>query len=334
MERSEYFTPNATHILLQSFPLTSSGNDVVISVYDINDANLDVNEASMTFVVGESWKYSWSAPNQGNTYLITFHDKNLDVKYFLYARLGTPAVAGAGSNAGSTLTVLQKEFLLSIDEYNADDLSGDGSVGDRATACINQALQKMYSIVKDTRYLAAYPSTAITTTSSQNYIELSGISDLDEVEQVHEVTNDIVLKKLPYWRIREINIDDSTNTGNPTFYSRLFNRLYFSPTPSSALNLTIQYRKLISDLSSGSDQSALPSKFNYWIYAEAHICWQRMQDIGDTASLQNIVAIAEDARTSALEDIRSEFDSIDVSDSNFATGDSDGFHARYNSPVG
>ena len=183
-----------------------------------------------------------------------------DVKYYKYLRSVTSTPnPGSGSSVGSTLTTLRKEFLLSIDQYNANDLTGDGSAGDRAVSCINQALQKIYSMIKDTRYLQAYPSNSISTTASQQYVNLSGISDLDEVEMVVDRSNNIVLKKVPFWKLREMNIDPSETSGNPVFYARIFDRLYFSPTPDSAITLHITYRKLIADLSGDNDQAALPS---------------------------------------------------------------------------
>jgi len=333
-ERSEYFILNQTNTIHTAFPDPgSSGDNVVVSVYDVDDANQDVSEAAMTHVVANTWKYAWSSPNQTNNYIIDMYNKTLEVHNYIYARL-TGSITGAptGATDGDTLTNLQKEFLLSIDNYNADDLTGDGSAGDQATRVINQALQKIYGMISDSTWMQSNPST-LASVADQEYIELSGISDIDHVTSIRDTTNDQTLVRIPLWKYRQMVPDPSANTGTPSAYTRLFNRLYLTPRPTSAITYQVDYRKNVSNLSSGSDKAAIPIKFNYWIIAEAHLFWQRMVDPADTATMNSLVALATDARTTALRDIYANFDEAHVSESRWYDM-GDGFNAKFDSPVG
>lgn len=86
-ERSETFLPNRTITLLQTFEDSASGDDVVVSIYDVNDANQDVSNAAMTLRANRTWSYDWSAPNQQNSFVVDFHDRTRDVHHYLFARL-------------------------------------------------------------------------------------------------------------------------------------------------------------------------------------------------------------------------------------------------------
>lgn len=327
MERSEYYPPNQTNILTQSFPGASSSDTVSVTIYDVNDAAEDISRAAMTFVTGVTWRYNWSSPNQTNTYIVDFWNETLDVHYYLYARLSSSiASAPTGSVTGSSLSTLRTNFLISkADMYDANDLTGTASAGDRADRCINQALQKIYSMVSDTRYLEANPG-SLSSVADQEYIELSGISDLRQIKSIVEATNDLKLVRIPFWQYRIWSPDPSNVTGTPTHYARLFNRIYLFPRPTSAITYTVDYEKTISDLSSDSDQAGVPAKYNYWILAEAHYFWQLMIDPSDTAAMSVIIAAASDAREQALRDIYAEYEGELVSESRWGVDDTEPHH--------
>ncbi len=335
MERSEYFLNNQTHTLLQSFPEGSSSDDVRISIFDVDDNNLDTNLSAMSSVTGNTFSFSW-AVTQANTYSIDFYNATLDVHHYLNARVtGTIIGSPSGSSQGSQMSTLRENFLLSIDNYNADDLTGTNSAGDQAVRAINQGLQLIYSLIKDSHYMQSNPSTSLASTSGQDFINLSGISDIDEILSLTETVNDVKLTKISFWRYRSANPDPSNATGVPTHYARLFDRIYLFPRPDSAITYVADYHKRIDDLSSTTDRAGVPSKFNYWIFAEARVFWQIMEDRTDVASLNMLQAHAERIRATALNDVFAEFDMSLGSDAHFLTDEEIVPRVRrFDSPIG
>lgn len=279
MERNTYRIVNQAQTLLQAFPDAGSADDVRITIYDVDDAATDVNDVVMTYVSGVTWKYSWT-PTQNNNFIVSYKNGSQDnITHYEYVKVsGEIAGVPGGAGVGSTLTVLRKAFLIQIDNYNANDLTGDASSGDLATKSINKALQKIYSIVKDEKFMEAYPSTALVSVSGTDYIALSGISDLDEIKNIMDTTNRYKLVYIPFWKYREWSPNPSLVTGTPTHYTKLFERLYLYPRPNAAITYTTDFVKSYAELSADGDVALLPSKYNYWIYAEAEVEWYKMQD--------------------------------------------------------
>lgn len=238
---------------------------------------------------------------------------------------------------GSTLATLRDELLLSLDVYNANDLDETiaGSQGNQARRCLNKALQKIYSKVKRFNILQkeAVDST-ITTTASQEYVDISGISDLDDVENIYEASNDVNLKEVSFDTYRQMAPDPSEATGNPVKFARRGkNRLYLFPTPDAVYTLNIFYLRTQSNLSGTSDTTGLDSKLDYWIVAEASVFWQLMEDAGDTGKLSALRQIAADCEESAMEDLATEYGIADEVDSHW--GHFSEIRApRFDSPVG
>jgi len=200
MDRNTLRVLNEAQRLTQSFPDASSGDNVVVNIYDLDDNNQDLSDTAMTYETGVTWTYAWTPAEQHN-YIITYTNNTQGVSHYEYVKVvGSTNIAPAGSASGSTLTTLQKEFLLNIDSYNANDLSGDGSSGDMATKCINKALQKIYSVIKDNELMQAYPSTSLVSTSGVDYIALSAISDLDEIASIRDTANTYKLIYIPPYR--------------------------------------------------------------------------------------------------------------------------------------
>lgn len=307
MDRSTNRILDTPYSLLQAFGSQAQPTDtVVISIYDVDDATLDVDRASMTFVNGSTWKYAWT-PGQTHTYVIDYYNQTLDVHYEEYVNVvANFFFSSSGSGiTGSSLATLRKEFLIQIDNYNADDLTGDASSGDLATKSINKALQKMYALIKDSKFLQAYPTTNLVSTSGQDYIELGTVTDLDEIASIQDTTNYIKLVKIPWYKYRQLSPDPSVNTGVPTHYARLFNRIYLYPRPSSAITYTTDYIKTYSYLSDDGDLALIPARYNFWIYSEAEVEWYKMQD---ASAVPKIVISERDAnREIAIKDILSGF---------------------------
>lgn len=291
---------------------------MVVTVYDIDNAVADVDQAAMTFVNNNTWKYTGWTPDNNGPYLITFENRTLDVKYFLYANVvGALTGVPGGSGTGSTLATLRARFLKMSDNYNAEDLTGTNSSGELADICIDEALQTIYSDIKNSRYLDAYASTALVSVADQSYIELSAISDLDELLALKDTTNQISLIEVPAWKYFQDISDPSISTGTSYRYCRIFNRIYLDPRPTSAITYTTEYKKTYARLSSDSDTALIPSKFNPWIYEEARVKWLMGEDINNAGAIQIAQAERNRVREIALADIGSQFNEVSVSASHF-----------------
>lgn len=315
MDARTYRINNTAQTLLQDFPQGSSSDTVVISIYDVDDGAYDYQNVAMTSVKGTTWKYSWT-PTQGHVFEIDYWNQTLDVHYFEYAYVvGQVPVPVSGSVGGSTLVTLRKEFLIQIDQYNANDLSGDSSSGDQANKAINKALQKCYQLIRDSRFMQAYPTTSLVSTSGQDYIDLGAVTDLDEIISLQDTTNIVKLVKIPWHKYRTMAPDPSQMTGVPYYYSRLFNRIYLLPRPSSAITYTAEYIKIYSELSADADQALIPSMYNYWIYSEAEVEWYKMQDANNIPQI--VLTERAENREIALKSIMSAFNENYQSESNF-----------------
>ena len=213
----------------------------------------------------------------------------------------------------STAEKLVREFLKSLDQFNADDLTLPGvstpnldTSGARALNAINLSLQEMYVLAKDSRYLEAYPTTRLSSQSGVDFISLDEEAFLDEIESITETTNNQKLVKRSWNWYRATYPDPSEASGNPTDYIRRDNRVYLSPRPSSVINYTIDFRKLAKKLEKNSDISLFPSNYDFWTIAEARVRWHMMEDINSVPAL----AISERniARENALNSIYSGYD--------------------------
>lgn len=333
MDNQVYIIEGQAYTILQAIPESKEGDNVTITIYNVTDSTADTAATAMTFVTGETWKYAFT-PSDGDIYLATITHVAFNAKYYKYLNSvsSTPSPSTAGST-GSTLTVLQKKLLLSVDNYNAGDLSGDGSAGDQATRALNQALQKIYSMIKDSRYVQAYPdTTSLASVAGTDYIALSGITDLDAIIAITDPTNQYKLTQIPFWKYRMWSPDPSQSTGTPTHYARIFDRIYLYPRPDAAVDYTVDYQRTYADLSSGSDQAAIPAKYDYWIIAEAALHWQRMKDPADLATMQTYKLMVDEAREAAEKDIYGDFDQEKVAESHWDHYEAT--HLRFDSPVG
>jgi hypothetical protein len=318
MERNTYRQINQAQVLLQAFPEAQSGDAPVVTIYDVDDAATDVNQTAMTAVSGVTWKYAWT-PTEAHNYLITYTNPQQDnVSHYEYVKVsGEIAGVPGGAGIGSTLAVLLKAFLIQLDNYSATDAAsgGDGSSRDLGIKCLNKALQKIYSTVKDSKFMEAYPSTALVSVSGTDYIALSGITDLDDILNLMDTTYFYKLTRIPFWRYRLLAPDPSVITGIPTHYARLFNRIYLYPRPSAAITYTTDYVKTYAELSADADVALLPSKYNYWIYAEAEVEWYKMQDPYNIPQI--VLTERQRCEELATKDIYSGFNENYVSDSIF-----------------
>ena len=293
---------------------------MVYSIYDIDDATADVSNSAMTSVTENLFKASWT-PAESHNYRVDYFNRTLDVHFYEYVKV-TGSITGApsGSSAGSTLTVLRTRLLKLLDNYNANDLTGTNSSGEVADLCINDALQLIYSIIKSTRHMEGYVSTSLASVADQDYIEISGISDADEIRAIRDTTNDYTLVEITPDQYFRLSPDRSNSTGVPTNYCRLFNRVYLFPRPSDAITYSTEYIKLVARLSADGDQAGIPSKFDDWILKEARVIWFIMEDPRNMPPI--IVSERDMAREIYLADMMSGFDLTLQVQSNFRRIDS------------
>lgn len=240
---------------------------------------------------------------------------------------------------GSTLTVLATDLLASVDSYNANDLDYTvvGSQGNQAMRAINQALQKIYSILKRNNLLEKEAvNSALSTTANQDYVDITGITDLDDIQNIYDASNNINLKKIEFDEYRRMSPDPSETTGNPTHYAlRGTGRIYLYPRPDAVYTLNIFYMAFASNLTTGSSTTSLPSKLDYWLLAEARVFWQLIEDASDQSKLGSYRTVAQECREVALEDLSSEYDLVEESDSHWdQTQPQSNEFPRFDSPVG
>lgn len=228
----------------------------------------------------------------------------------------------------TTLADLIKKLLKSLDSYNSTDLTlstpnaDSDSLGERARLCLNQALHMIYSLIKDSRYLEAYPTTNLSTTANQDYVDLDPEAYLDDIDAITETTNDRKLIRKSWSWYRRNYPDPSQVSGEPLYYIRRGNRVYLAPRPSSAIPLTIDFRKLTDDLKLNGDISLLPTRYDYWIIAEAKVIWFEMED--PTAVPALIIAERDNKRQIGMESVVDTHDTILQSRSHFDSSDDPG----------
>jgi len=317
MENVEYRLVDVAASLLISFPQGQTTDTVVISIYDVDDSTLDVDAVAMTNVTGENWKYSWT-PSETDNFIVTFWNQTLDVKYYRYITVtGSLVGVPGGSGTGSTQANLRSRFLRLIDNYNANDLTGTNSSGDIADLVINNALQIIYADIKNSIYLDAYGSSGLISTANQAYIELSAISDLDNLVAIKDQTNMYDLVEIEPWQYFLMVPVTTQVTGTPYWWTRIFNRIYLAPTPTAAITYVTEYKKTYARLASDSDTALIPSKYDPWIYEEARVQWLMMEDITATGALQVAIANRDRVREIYLSDLSANYASVKQSRSYF-----------------
>lgn len=220
---------------------------------------------------------------------------------------------------------LIKKLLKLIDAYNSNDLTrstssvDSNSSGEIAGMCINNALHICYDLVKDSKYLQALPSTQFSSVANQDYIDLDIEPYLDEIESITDTTNDFKLIRKSWGWYRKNFPNPSQTTGNALYYVRRNNRVYLGPRPTSALNYTVDFVKLVQDLVADGDVPLLPSHYDYWILAEAAYEFYKMED---PASIPEVIVLDRaDKREIATNAILSNYDIESESQSHWNYGE-------------
>ena len=219
------------------------------------------------------------------------------------------------------LSELIKKFLKAgIDSYNSSDLSlstpnaDADSLGERARLCLNLALQQIYDLIKDSKYLEAYPTTNLSSVAGQDYIDLDPEAMLDDIQAVTERTNHIKLHKRNWAWYRRNFPDPSLTSGISYYYIRRGDRLYLAPRPSAAIPYVIDFIKFTGDLVLNGDLPLIPTRYDYWILSEAVVIWYTMEDPSSVPAL--VLAERESKRKSAMDSIFTGFDQVLQAESN------------------
>lgn len=237
----------------------------------------------------------------------------------------------------STLTQLITKLLMSLDQYNSTDetvstptVTSD-TAGERARICLNRALQLIYSLIKDSRYLEAYPTNSLSSVANQDYIDLDEEAYLDDIDSITETTNQKIKLHRRSWSWYRTNYPDpSQAVGDPVYYIRRGNRVYLAPRPSSAVPYTIDYRKIAKELKLGGDVPLIPNSLDFWVIAESIVIWYMMED--PTSVPMQVLAERNDCRQQGMNSVNTSFDKPMQSGSNT---ESDGRHSYpYRRPVG
>lgn len=329
-DRNVYRQLNVAQTLTQAFPNGSSTDSVFYSIYDVDDNAQDVASTAMTNESGTIWSAQWT-PTEAHTFVIDYFNATLDIHYYEYVKVTGESFTGGGAGLGTTLSNLRTRFLKMIDNYNANDLTGTNSSGEIADLCINDALQLIYSQIKDSKYMQAYSGT-LSSVANQAYIELSGISDLDEVASMKDTTNNITLVCIPAHQYFTQVPNPADQTGTPSHYCRIFQRVYLTPRPVSVIAYTTEYVKSYARLSADSDIALIPTKYDDWIYKEARVLWLMMEDISNTQAIAAAKSERDEAREIYINDIMADFDLASVSKSHWTEGEPTSY--PYSRPVG
>ena len=215
----------------------------------------------------------------------------------------------------TTFTNLKKNFLKMLDNFNANDLTGTNSSGEIAGICINKALHKIYDMIRDSKYVQSLPSTNFSSAIGVDYIDLDIEEYLDEIESITDTTNNLRLTRKSWdWYRRHVP-NPSNVTGIPTVYARRFSRIYLTPQPTSIIQYTCDFIKNTNDLVDDNAISLLPTKFDYFINAEARVEWYMMED--SNAVPVSVIEERNDMREIALSSILSNFDTFSQSERHF-----------------
>ena len=225
---------------------------------------------------------------------------------------GVLVLVSASPNTHTPLGDLIVKLLFALDSYNATDLTlstpttPSETSGERARLCINSALQMMYDLIKDSKYLAAFPTTALSSEDNIDFIQLDEVTQLDDIEAILDTTNNFKLIRKSWQWYRHNFPDPSTSTGTPKWYIRRENRIYLAPRPSGPLTYTIDFRKFTEDLKKNADLPLLPTRYDYWIVAEAKVKWAEMEDPASVPEL--FISERNDQRVTAMASIFSGYD--------------------------
>ncbi len=204
------------------------------------------------------------------------------------------------------------KFLKAIDNYNSSDLArstpstDQNTTGEVAGICLNLAIHTCYDEIKESKYLQAYPTTVLSTTPNQDYIELDALTEADEFEAILDTSNNIRLLRKSWHFYRKNYPDPSKVTGVPLIYARRNNRIYLAPRPQYVIQYTADFIKMMNDLVADGDVPLLPTHYDYWIIAEAMVKWAMMEDPESVPAW--FVSERDKARNSAVNAIMSGFD--------------------------
>lgn len=236
----------------------------------------------------------------------------------------------------STFVTLIRKLLRMLDNWNANDQTRstptviENTSGEIAGIAINLALHQIYDLIKDSKYLQANPSVALSSAVSQDYIELDVEPTLDEIESITDTTNNVQLIKKSWWWYRRHYPDPSETTGNPVYYVRRNQRIYLAPRPVSVINYTVDFVKNENDLVADGDLPLIPTHYDYWILAEAKVKWFEMEDASSVPLA--IISERNEAREIATNAILSGFDELSESASHWNEGAPSTL--PYDSPIG
>ena len=160
----------------------------------------------------------------------------------------------AKTTVSTIITRIKRRFDYDITDDDLDNLIVD---------IINDSLKVQKQLFADYALFDEIgESDTITTTASQEYIDLASETiDFDQHIVVSEREQKKVIRIIPFHRYRRMFPDPEEEAqSSPDVCAFFANRIYFGPTPSSAVDIYLDYIKLIDDVTSSS---TLPFEAKY-----------------------------------------------------------------------
>lgn len=200
--------------------------------------------------------------------------------------------------ANTTLSNLKIGALRRVHHYNSSDTALLALTG----GLINDILGYFNVRLKGTIYTQDLDNT-VATVASQAYVDLVD-TNIIEVLQVYERTDDVKLKQISRVDYVGISPDTTQFSGNPRSWAatQALNgsgvniwSLYLFPTPSSVLTLRYDYIKNLKFSSDTADAEfcPLPAIYDDWIYAEFKHRFWRVIAPNDTARINSALEEAK-----------------------------------------
>ena len=213
--------------------------------------------------------------------------------------------------AGDTITVIRDGTT-----YANIDIAASASIADVVDA-INTAVGSTVAEETTDGYLRINGTTGVSiadgSTTAQTVIaelfsiadarSVTPITDLDHLIKLVDRANDREIRIVSWDTLVSIQPDPTTDySNNPDFAARAVDRIYFSPTPSVSIVITIDYYKLIAKVTSASTMP-FDDRYDPLIVAMAVQDFREFMDSADRSSIltakENVGNLIEELIASA-----------------------------------
>ena len=135
---------------------------------------------------------------------------------------------------------------------------------------INQAYDIMWDY-RDWNFKFVAPVDLSIISGTSSYTLANVASDVSSIPYMYDPTNDVKLTEKKLWEILEVDPDLSL-VGTPKFFylTELGTKFGLFPIPDSSFTMKVPYYKVRPDLSSDTDKTILPDRFDRILVDGAH----------------------------------------------------------------